>query len=71
MAHNTYGGETFPVLPFKRFWAVCPYCGKNVALFNNTANCSGVFPKCKQCGQEFELKIIMGVQDNPARKSKV
>ena len=62
MPYNTYGGETLPVLPFKRIWAKCVFCGKNCVLFDDTANCAGVFFKCKQCGKEFELKIILGIQ---------
>ena len=63
MSNNTYGGETLPALPFKRRWAKCPHCGKNIVLFHDSAKCTGVFFKCRQCHKEFELKIILGVQE--------
>lgn len=48
--------------PIERKWAVCPYCGKNAALFDDTANANGIWHKCKSCSREFELRIINGEQ---------
>lgn len=38
----------------------CPYCGYKLPLFKtNTAECKGVYIKCKnpKCRKEFEIKI--------------
>jgi transcription elongation factor Elf1 len=44
-------------------WAVCPFCGAKVVIFDNTSNCSGVFVKCtRKCKKEFELIIQNGNQ---------
>nr|DAM20580.1 MAG TPA: zinc-ribbon domain protein [Caudoviricetes sp.] len=43
--------------PVKREWYRCPGCGKKALIYDNTAHCSGVYLKCKNCGREFEVKI--------------
>ena len=49
--------------PIERVWARCPYCGAKVILFDNTAQCKGVFFKCSRgCKQVFELIIENGKQ---------
>lgn len=49
--------------PLQRTWVRCPRCGAKTILYDNTANCSGVYIKCTRgCKQEFELKIINGKQ---------
>jgi hypothetical protein len=56
---------SMPCPPIEKKWALCPYCGCKVCLFDNTANCSGVFEKCtrnQHCKAEFELVIIDGEQ---------
>lgn len=40
-----------------RKWYKCPVCGKNLIIYDNTAKCSGVFLKCKECKNEIEIKI--------------
>lgn len=46
-----------------RKWALCPYCGAKTIIYDNTANCSGIFLLCKRgCKKEFELIIIDGKQ---------
>jgi len=46
-----------------RKWAVCPYCGSKVTIYDNTAECSGVWTKCTRgCKAEFELVIKNGEQ---------
>ena len=32
--------------PIERKWVKCPYCGAKVMLYDNTAQCSGVFITC-------------------------
>ncbi|MCM1008840.1 MAG: cysteine-rich KTR domain-containing protein [Ruminococcus flavefaciens] len=45
----------------ERKWLLCPYCGAKTILYDNTAECSGVFLKCTRgCKQEFEIKIKNG-----------
>lgn len=50
--------------PIERFWVRCPLCGaKADAIFDNTANISGLYLVCKRgCRREFEVKIINGKQ---------
>lgn len=43
--------------PIMRKWYACPYCGKNAVLYDNTARCTGLYMKCKECKKEFEIKI--------------
>lgn len=43
--------------PLERYWFRCPYCGKKLALYDNTTQCNGVFLKCKNCKNEVELKV--------------
>lgn len=35
----------------------CDKCGQHLLIYDNTANCRGVFVKCKRCGKEVEIKI--------------
>lgn len=47
----------------ERKWILCPHCGARHSLYDNTANCNGVFLKCTRgCKLEFELIIEDGVQ---------
>lgn len=47
----------------ERKWLLCPHCGMKVLLYDNTANCSGVFVKCTRgCRQTFEVQIRDGEQ---------
>lgn len=49
--------------PIERKWLRCPHCGAKVLLYDNTAECSGVYVKCTRgCKAEFEVKIINGEQ---------
>lgn len=43
--------------PIMRKWYTCPHCGKNAVLYDNTAKCTGLYMKCKECKIEFEIKI--------------
>lgn len=51
----SYSGIKKP--PIQRKWYKCPMCGKNAAIYDNAASCTGVFLKCKKCNHEFEIKI--------------
>lgn len=46
-----------PAIPTAKKWYRCPNCGKNLFIFNNTAKCSGVFLRCKNCKKEIEIRI--------------
>ena len=49
--------------PIERKWLTCTYCGAKHSIYDNTANCNGVFLKCTRgCKKEFELIIENGVQ---------
>lgn len=49
--------------PLERKWVLCPHCGAKVCLYDNTAQCSGVFMKCSRgCKREFELVVRNGIQ---------
>lgn len=41
----------------ERKWYKCPVCGKNLLIITNTAKCSGVFIRCKNCKSDIEIKI--------------
>ncbi len=46
-----------------RKWAKCPHCGAKTVIYDNTAECSGVFLICTRgCKREFELIIKDGNQ---------
>ena len=52
-------------IAIKKSWLHCPECGKEQKiLITNTANCSGVFLKCKYCKKEFEVIVADGVQSD-------
>ena len=47
----------------ERKLALCPHCGAKTVIYDNTAECSGVFLVCTRgCKKEFELKIKNGKQ---------
>ena len=47
--------------PLERKWLLCPYCGAKTILYDNTANCTGVFIKCTRgCKSEFEIRLKNG-----------
>lgn len=55
--------ELTPKPPLERFWLRCPHCGAKTLLYDNTAECSGVYAKCTRgCKREFELIIHNGKQ---------
>lgn len=48
---------------YVRIWVRCPYCGAKVTIYDNAAECHGVFLKCSRgCKREFELVIHEGKQ---------
>ena len=50
-------------MPTEKKWVRCPNCGAKVILYDDVANCSGVYPKCTRgCGVAFELIIQDGKQ---------
>lgn len=47
----------------ERKWVRCPYCNAKHSVYDDTANCHGVFLKCTRgCKREFELIIEDGEQ---------
>lgn len=49
--------------PLEKKWVKCPFCDAKTILFDNTAECSGVYVKCTRgCKREFEVKITQGKQ---------
>ena len=50
-------------VPTERKWIRCPYCGAKHSIYDNLAECRGVFLKCyRGCKREFELLIHNGEQ---------
>lgn len=46
-----------------RKWIHCPYCGAKHSIYDDSAECHGVFLKCTRgCKKEFELVIENGEQ---------
>ena len=51
----------------KKKWYTCPHCGAKMILYDNTANCSGVFTTCTRgCRSEVEILIKDGEQLEPS-----
>lgn len=46
-----------PGMPVVRKWYRCPRCRKKLFVYDNTANCKGVYIRCKQCGKEVRVNI--------------
>ena len=38
--------------PIERKWVKCPYCGAKVMLYDNTAQCSGVFRNAPEAAKK-------------------
>lgn len=52
-----------PKPPIERMWIKCPSCGAKHSIYDNTADCHGVYLRCyRGCGVEFELVIENGKQ---------
>lgn len=50
-------------ISFERKWIHCPYCGAKHSIYEDNAECKGVFLKCTRgCKNEFELVIKNGEQ---------
>jgi len=49
----------------RREWVICPNCHAKQCVFENNAECHGVFVKCKLCKREFEIVIEEGMQVLP------
>lgn len=43
--------------PLSRKWYICSCCGKQLAVYDDTASCTGVFVYCKVCKKEVEITI--------------
>ena len=47
----------------RRAWVLCPYCGAKHSLYDDQAECKGVYVKCSRgCKREFEIIIHNGIQ---------
>ncbi|MBW8383954.1 MAG: hypothetical protein K0M69_15725 [Youngiibacter sp.] len=40
-----------------REWYVCPNCGKRLLQYGSTALSKGLYIKCKNCKEIFEIKL--------------
>ena len=38
-------------------WFICPVCGQKILKISEKAVASGLFWKCKKCGNVVEIKI--------------
>ena len=51
------------IVAIEQKWVRCPFCGAKHSIYDNTANCKGVFLKCTRgCKRIFELVIKDGEQ---------
>lgn len=57
MTSETRSFDKLPRIPTKREWLTCRVCGQKLAIVDDTAECHGVFIKCKNCKNEIELRI--------------
>ncbi|MFQ8704846.1 MAG: hypothetical protein ACLR9T_02190 [Thomasclavelia sp.] len=46
--------------PMRKDWFRCYHCNKKILLYDNKANCGGLFIKCKKCGYENKIEIKNG-----------
>ena len=54
-------------VPTERKWYLCPSCGAKVLIYDNTAECRGVFTTCSRgCRKEIEVVIENGRQILPS-----
>jgi DNA-directed RNA polymerase subunit RPC12/RpoP len=44
-------------IPTERKWYRCPYCGKKLLIYEDTAKCSGVYLNCRECKREINIKL--------------
>ena len=44
-------------IPTERKWFRCPYCGKKLLIYDDTAQCDGVYINCRECKREIKIKI--------------
>lgn len=42
---------------YRTKWYRCPYCGKKLLIYEDTAKCSGVYLNCRECKREINIKI--------------
>ena len=55
--------KELPKAATNRKWAVCPCCGAKTTIYDDTAECHGVWMKCTRgCKKEFELVVRGGKQ---------
>lgn len=52
--------EAITGIPTEKKWYFCPRCGQKLLIYHNAATCSGVYMKCKRCGETVEIKIDRG-----------
>lgn len=57
------GRIKFPRSATCRKWALCPICGKKTVLYDDNAECHGVYCVCNRgCRREFMLEVSNGEQ---------
>ena len=44
-------------IPTERKWFRCPYCGKKLLIYDDTAECNGVYLNCREFRKEVKIKI--------------
>lgn len=44
-------------IPTERKWYKCPYCGKKLLIYDDAANCRGLYINCRECKREVNIKI--------------
>ena len=52
--------QIIKIKAMRKDWFTCKKCHKKLLLFNDIANSTGIFIKCKKCGYENEIKIKDG-----------
>ena len=55
--------RVLPKAATKRKWAICPHCGAKAIIYDDAAECRGIWIKCTRgCKKEFELVVCNGEQ---------
>ena len=59
-------------IPTERKWFRCPYCGKKLLIYDDTAKCDGVYINCRECKREVKIKINkFSAYTNPLKERMV
>lgn len=54
--------RNIPILATERKWAVCPKCGAKTVIYDDAAECHGIWLKCTRGCRTCEFELV--IRDN-------